>query len=450
METEVSYIPHTEADRREMLAAVGVAEMADLFVDIPAELRFPELRLPAPLAEQEVRARLAELAETNVHTGQLPSFLGAGAYAHYTPAVVNYINQRGEFLTAYTPYQPELSQGTLQGIYEYQTMMCQLYDMEVSNASMYDGATALAEGALMTIGATRRRKIVVAGALHPAYRQVLGTYTGGLNVEIVEVPLDPATLRTDAAALRAAVDGAACVAVQYPNFLGAIEDLAELGQIAHEAGALFVVSAYPMALGLLRPPGAFGADIAVGEGQCFGVGLNYGGPYLGVLTCKQQFIRQMPGRVIGMTNDIEGKRGFVMTLRTREQDIRRERATSNICTNQGLMQLTATVYLALMGSGGVAQVAELCYQKAHYLAQRVGAIEGIAVVGDTPFFNEFVVRLPRPVAEVNAALLNQGFIGGYDLAAEYPALGDAMLLCATEMQSKAQIDRFAEALAEIL
>ncbi len=446
----MSYIPHTEADRREMLAAIGVAEIADLFVDIPSELRFPELRLPAPLAEQEVRARLTELAETNVHTGQLPSFLGAGAYAHYTPAVVNYINQRGEFLTAYTPYQPELSQGTLQGIYEYQTMMCQLYDMEVSNASMYDGATALAEGVLMTIGATRRRKLVVAGALHPAYRQVLATYTGGLGVEIVEVPLDPATLRTDVAALRAAVTGAACVAVQYPNFLGAIEDLAELGQIAHDAGALFVVSAYPMALGLLKPPGAFDADIAVGEGQCFGVGLNFGGPYLGVLTCKQQFIRQMPGRVIGMTNDVEGKRGFVMTLRTREQDIRRERATSNICTNQGLMQLTATVYLSLMGSGGVSQVAELCYQKAHYLAQRVGAIEGIEVVGDTQFFNEFVVRLPRPAAEINAALLNQGFIGGYDLSAEYPQLGDAMLLCATEMQSKAQIDRFAEALAEVL
>jgi glycine dehydrogenase subunit 1 len=446
----VSYVPHTEADRREMLGAIGVADIADLFADIPQELRFPELKLPAPLSEQEVRARLAELAETNVHTGQLPAFLGAGAYAHYTPAVVGYINQRGEFLTAYTPYQPELSQGTLQGIYEYQTMMCQLYDMEVSNASMYDGATALAEGVLMTIGATRRRKLVVAGALHPAYRQVLGTYTAGLGVEIVEVPVDPATLRTTGDALRSAVEGAACVAVQYPNFLGAIEDLDELGRIAHEAGALFVVSSYPMALGLLKPPGAFGADIAVGEGQCFGVGLNFGGPYLGVLTCKQSLIRQMPGRVIGMTTDVEGARGFVMTLRTREQDIRRERATSNICTNQGLMQLTATVYLSLMGAGGVAQVAELCYQKAHYLAQQVGAIEGVDVVGATPFFNEFVVRLPRPAAEVNAALLNLGFIGGYDLATDYPELGDAMLLCATEMHSKGQIDRFAEALGEVL
>lgn len=433
-----------------MLGAIGVAEVADLFADIPAELRFPELKLPAPLSEQEVRARLAELAETNVHTGQLPAFLGAGAYAHYVPAVVGYINQRGEFLTAYTPYQPELSQGTLQGIYEYQTMMCQLYDMEVSNASMYDGATALAEGVLMTIGATRRRKLVVAGALHPAYRQVLGTYTAGLGVEIVEVPVDPATLTTTAAALKSVVEGAACVAVQYPNFLGAIEDLEEFGRIAHGAGALFVVSSYPMALGLLKPPGAFGADIAIGEGQCFGVGLNFGGPYLGVLTCKQNLIRQMPGRVIGMTTDVEGARGFVMTLRTREQDIRRERATSNICTNQGLMQLTATVYLSLMGAGGVSQVAELCYQKAHYLAQQVGAIEGVEVVGATPFFNEFVVRLPRPAAEVNAALINLGFIGGYDLKAEYPELGDAMLLCATEMNSKGQIDRFAEALGEVL
>src|SRR4051794_3847450 len=283
----MSYVPHTEADRQQMLAAIGVDTVADLFQDIPAALRFPELRLPAPLSEQEVRARLAELAETNIHTGQMPSFLGAGAYGHYVPAAVGYINQRGEFLTAYTPYQPELSQGTLQGIYEYQTMMCELYGMEVSNASMYDGATALAEGALMTIGATRRRKLVVAGTLHPAYRQVLRTYTSGLNVEIVEVPCDAATLRTDQEALRAAVTGAACVAVQYPNFLGAIEDLGALDQIAHEAGALFVVASYPMALGLLKPPGAFDADIAVGEAQCFGAGLNFGGPYLGVLTCKQ-------------------------------------------------------------------------------------------------------------------------------------------------------------------
>jgi glycine dehydrogenase subunit 1 len=446
----MSYVPHTEADREQMLAAIGVESVAELFQDIPAALRFPELRLPAPLSEQEVRARLAELAETNIHTGQMPSFLGAGAYAHYIPAVVGYINQRGEFLTAYTPYQPELSQGTLQGIYEYQTMMCQLYDMEVSNASMYDGATALAEGALMTIGATRRRKMVVAGTLHPAYRQVLRTYTSGLNVEIVEVPCDPATLRTDQEALRAAVTGAACVAVQYPNFLGAIEDLAALGQIAHEAGALFVVASYPMALGLLKPPGAFDADIAVGEAQCFGAGLNFGGPYLGVLTCKQNLVRLMPGRVVGVTTDVEGARGFVMTLRTREQDIRRERATSNICTNQGLIQLTATVYLSLLGSGGIKQTAQLCYQKAHYLAQRVGALPGVEVVGDSPFFNEFVVRLPRPAAEINATLLNQGFIGGYDLASDYPELGNALLLCATELNTRAQIDRFAEALADVL
>ena len=446
----MSYVPHTEADREHMLAAIGVESVADLFQDIPAALRFPELRLPAPLSEQEVRARLAELAETNVHTGQMPAFLGAGAYAHYIPAVVGYINQRGEFLTAYTPYQPELSQGTLQGIYEYQTMMCQLYGMEVSNASMYDGATALAEGALMTIGATRRRKMVVAGTLHPAYRQVLRTYTAGLNVEIVEVPCDTATLRTDQEALRTAAEGAACVAVQYPNFLGAIEDLGALGQIAHEAGALFLVSSYPMALGLLKPPGAFDADIAIGEAQCFGAGLNFGGPYLGVLTCKQNLVRLMPGRVVGVTTDVDGARGFVMTLRTREQDIRRERATSNICTNQGLIQLTATVYLSLLGSGGIRQTAELCYQKAHYLAQKVGTLPGVEMIGNSPFFNEFVVRLPRPAAEINAALLNQGFIGGYDLAADYPDLGNAMLLCATEMNSRAQIDRFVDALAEVL
>jgi glycine dehydrogenase subunit 1 len=446
----MSYVPHTDADREQMLAAIGVDSVADLFVDIPQKLRFPELRLPAPLSEQEVRARLTELAESNNHAGQLPSFLGAGAYGHYVPAAVGYINQRGEFLTAYTPYQPELSQGTLQGIYEYQTMICQLYGMDVSNASMYDGGTALAEGALMTIGATRRRKIVVAGTLHPAYRHVLRTYTVGLNVEIVEVPCDPATLTTDLEALHAAAEGAACVAVQYPNFLGAIEDMAELGRIAHAAGALYLVASYPMALGLLKPPGEFDADIAVGEGQCFGAGLNFGGPYLGVLTCKQNLVRLMPGRVVGVTSDVEGKRGFVMTLRTREQDIRRERATSNICTNQGLIQLTATVYLALMGARGVEQVARLCYQKSHYLAQKLATLPGVEVVGTSNFFNEFVVRLPRPAAEVNAALLGLGFIGGYDLATDYPEFDNAMLLCATELNTSAHIDRFVEALAEVL
>jgi glycine dehydrogenase subunit 1 len=448
----VSYVPHTDADRAAMLERIGVERIEELFADIPEGLRFPELQLPAPLSEQEVRARLGELAAKNRHTGQLPSFLGAGAYNHYVPAAVGYINQRGEFLTAYTPYQPELSQGTLQSIYEYQTMICQLYGMEVSNASMYDGATALAEGALMSIGATRRRKMVVAGTLHPAYRETLRTYIAGLGVEIVEVSPDAATLRTEPDALRAAVEGAGCVAVQYPNFLGQIEDLAALGRIAHEAGALFLVSAYPMALGLLKPPGAFDADIAVGEGQCFGVGLNFGGPYLGVLTCKQQFIRQMPGRVVGVTTDTEGRRGFVMTLRTREQDIRRERATSNICTNQGLMQLTATVYLALLGNDGVRRTAELCYQKAHYLAGGVAAIPGVEPLGapDGRFFNEFAVRLPRPAAEINEALLERGFLGGYDLSADYPELGNALLLCTTEMNDKEEIDRFVAALAGVI
>ena len=446
----MSYVPHTEADREQMLAAIGVDTIADLFQDIPEALRFPELRLPAPLSEQEVRARLGELAEANSHTGQLASFLGAGAYGHYTPAAVGYINQRGEFLTSYTPYQPELSQGTLQGIYEYQTMACEIFGMEVSNASIYDGATALAEGALMTIGATRRRKLVVAGGVHPAHRQVLQTYTSGLNAEIVELPLDPATLHTDLSTLREAAQDAACVIVQYPNFLGAIEDMTAIAKLTHEAGALFVVSSYPMSLGLLKPPGAFGADIAVGEGQCFGAGLSFGGPYLGMLTCKQSLVRLMPGRVVGVTSDVEGARGYVMTLRTREQDIRRERATSNICTNQGLIQLTATVYLALMGAGGLEQVATLCYQKAHYLAEQLKTLPGIEVLGDRPFFNEFVVRLPRPAAELNKALLGLGFIGGYDLANDYPSLGNAMLLCATEMNTRAQIDGFVGALREIL
>lgn len=438
----MSYVPHTAADREKMLGDIGVADTADLFTDIPEQLRFPQLRLPGPMSEQAVRARLAELAQRNRHTGQVASFLGAGAYHHYVPAAVGYITQRGEFLTAYTPYQPELSQGTLQSIYEYQTMVCQLLDMEVSNASMYDGATALAEGVLMAVGHTRRRRVVIAGTLHPAYREVLRTYTQGLGIEIVEVAAASAALRVTAENISRETEGAACVAVQYPNFLGQIEDLAAIGEVAHQAGALFVVAAYPLALGMLKPPGAFDADIAVGEGQSLGAGLNYGGPYLGLLASKQHLIRQMPGRLTGMTNDTEGRCGFVLTLQTREQHIRREKATSNICTNQGLIQLTATVYLALMGKEGLREVADLCYQKAHYLAEQLAMVDGVEVVAPGPFFNEVVVRLPRPVADVNAALLRRQIIGGYDLSRDYPELGNAMLVCATEMTSRAEIDRF--------
>lgn len=445
----MSYVPHTAADRQQMLGDIGVASIDDLFSDIPASLRFPELRLPGPLAEQDVRARLAELAGKNRHTGQLASFLGAGAYNHYVPAAVGYITQRGEFLTAYTPYQPELSQGTLQSIYEYQTMVCQLFDMEVSNASMYDGATALAEGVLMAAGHTRRRKVVVAGTLHPAYREVLHTYTRGLGVEIVEVAAEPGYLQVTPESVGAAIEGAACIAVQYPNFLGQIEDLEAIGRVAHDAGALFVVATYPLSLGLLKPPGAFGADIVVGEGQCLGAGLNYGGPYLGLLASKQHLIRQMPGRLTGMTSDTEGRCGFVLTLQTREQHIRREKATSNICTNQGLIQLTATVYLSLMGKEGLREVARLCYHKAHFLAARLDEVDGVEVVAPGHYFNEFVVRMPRPVAEVNAALLERQVIGGYDLSAHYPELGNAMLVCATELTSRDEIERFADALATL-
>lgn len=445
----MSYVPHTAADRQQMLGDIGVASIDDLFNDIPASLRFPELRLPGPMGEQDVRARLAELAGKNRHTGQLASFLGAGAYNHYVPAAVGYITQRGEFLTAYTPYQPELSQGTLQSIYEYQTMVCQLFDMEVSNASMYDGATALAEGVLMAAGHTRRRKVVVAGTLHPAYREVLRTYTQGLGVEIVEVAAEAGSLRVTPESVSAAIDGAACIAVQYPNFLGQIEDLEAIGRVAHEAGALFVVATYPLSLGLLKPPGAFGADIVVGEGQCLGAGLNYGGPYLGLLASKQHLIRQMPGRLTGMTSDTEGRCGYVLTLQTREQHIRREKATSNICTNQGLIQLTATVYLSLMGKEGLREVARLCYQKAHYLATRLAGVDGVEVVAPGHYFNEFVVRVPRPVAEINAALLERQVIGGYDLSPHYPELGNAMLVCATELTSREEIEGFAEALAAL-
>ena len=444
----MTYVPHTAADRREMLAAIGVPSVEALFADVPESVRFPKVELPAPLSEAEVMRELRALSEANVDLDHAACFLGAGAYRHYVPSVVQHVLARSEFYTAYTPYQPEVSQGTLQTIFEYQSMMCALTGMDVSNASHYDGATAVAEAAIMALNVTRgkRQRVLVAPAVHPEYRQVLRTYTQGMGVHVLGdedalAPLGALTARLD--------QGTACVIVQVPDFLGQLEtpqDLAALAEAAHGVGALFVVVADPISLGLFKPPSTYGADIVVGEGQSLGMPVSFGGPYLGYFTCREEYVRRMAGRLVGETTDAQGRRGYVLTLATREQHIRRERATSNICTNEALCALAAGVYLAALGKQGLRRVAELCWHKAHYAADTIDQIPGLAVQRSKPFFKEFVVRLPRPAAEINEMLLDWDIIGGYDLGASYPHLANHMLLCVTEMNTREEIDDLAGAL----
>ncbi len=440
------YIPHSDADRKAMLQRIGVSSLEALFEDVPERMRFPELDLPAAVSEIGARWELESLAEANLTTAEGSCFLGAGAYRHFVPAVVDAVISRGEFYSAYTPYQPEVSQGTLQSIFEYQTMICELTGMDVSNASHYDGATSTAEAVItaMNVHRMRRKKVVISRFVHPEYRAVIRAYTQGLGITIVD-DVEGAT------EIREALDEeTTCLIVQYPDFLGRFEDLSDLAAAAEAVGALFVVVADPIALGLLTPPGAFGADIVTGEGQGLGLGLNFGGPYLGFYATRKKHVRKIAGRLVGQTVDAEGERGFVLTLTTREQHIRRERATSNICTNQGLMALAAAVYMAALGRCGMRQVAELCYHKAHYAADEIDALDGFSVIRDKPFFKEFVVRCPRPVAEINDDLL-RGYVimGGYDLGEDYPALEDHMLLCVTEMNPRQEIDLLVRALREV-
>jgi glycine dehydrogenase subunit 1 len=442
------YLPHTDADRAEMLAAIGVERVEDLFQDVPASCRFPEVNLPAPLSEMEILAELQAIGEENLDTGHFSCFLGAGAYDHYVPRIVDQIISRSEFYTAYTPYQPEISQGTLQSIFEYQSMICALTGMEVANASHYDGATSVAEAAIMALNVHRgrRKKVLISPAVHPEYRAVVRTYTQGMGLEIAG-DSDPSSTLEDVTTL---LDGdTACLIVQTPDFFGQIEDLEGLAAKVHNVKALLVVVSDPVSLGLLKPPGDYGADIVVGEGQALGNGLNYGGPYLGLFACREKHVRKSAGRLVGQTVDVDGKRGFVLTLSTREQHIRRERATSNICTNQALCALATAVHLAALGPRGLRQLAELCYHKAHYAAGRIDALDGYHVVGDKPFFKEFVVRCPVPVKAINDHLLEEwGIIGGYDLGRDYPGMENRMLLCVTEVIARQEIDALAHALDE--
>jgi len=450
----MSYIPHTDSDRARMLAEIGVESIGDLFQDVPESVRYPELKLPPPLSEVEILRELRAMSEENADLDHYACFLGAGAYNHFVPSVVGHIIGRSEFYTAYTPYQPEISQGTLQAIFEYQSMVCALTGMDVANASHYDGATSLAEAALMSVNISRgkRHKIIVSPTVHPEYRATLRTYTPGPDLTVETLNFKPQTLNFEVESLKFELDNAACLIIQQPDFFGQLAEASELKHLAdvvHKAGALLIVSADPISLGLFIPPGEYGADIVVGEGQSLGNPLNFGGPYLGLLACREKYMRRMPGRLAGETVDTEGRRGFVLTLSAREQHIRRERATSNICTNQALCALAAGAYLAAMGKTGLRKVAELCYHKAHYAAQRIGALPGFDLVGSRPFFKEFVVRCPKPPSEINQALLERGIIGGYDLSRDYPQLENHMLLCVTEMNTQEEINRLVKALREI-
>lgn len=446
----MNYIPLTDADRQAMLQAIGVSSIAELFDDVPVSKRFPTLNLPPELSEQELQQHMGELAGRNDDMTEYDTFLGAGAYNHYIPPTVMHTIMRGEFYTAYTPYQPEISQGTLTAIFEYQTMVCQLTGMEVANASMYDGSTALAEAALMAARTTRRDKLVLAQTIHPEYREVAYTYSQALDLPITTVPYTRSG-RIDLDALKKTVDNeTACVAVQYPNFLGVIEDLAPIVEIAHAAGALVIVNADPISLGLLKAPGEFDVDIVVAEGQSISLPPYFGGPYLGIFATQMKYVRQLPGRVIGQTTDHDGRRAFVMTLQAREQHIRREKATSNICTNEALVALAATVYLASMGKHGLKRAAELSYHRAHYAAAELAKLPGCSLAFEGPFFKEFALRLPRPFAEINQKLLGKRIIGGYDLSKAYPELPNTALLAVTEMNSRSQIDRLVAELGGIL
>ncbi|MFH2102214.1 MAG: aminomethyl-transferring glycine dehydrogenase subunit GcvPA [Chloroflexota bacterium] len=447
----MNYIPISPSEREAMLATIGVKSLEDLFADIPAKHRFPELDLPPALTEMEAVAELSGLAAGNESTHDLVSFLGAGAYHHYIPAVVDHILRRGEFYTAYTPYQPEVSQGTLQAIFEYQALMANLTGMEVSNASHYDGATAVAESVSMAHAQFRgkRTKVVISPTVHPQYRATLRTYVQGMGLELAGD--DPkANLNAGPETLNKLVDeNTFLVIVQYPDFFGRIYDLAGLVEDAHSKGALVCVAANPTALAMFKTPGEMGADIVVGEGQPLGIPLSFGGPYLGFFTTRRQFVHKMAGRLVGETVDNRGQRAYVLTLTAREQHIKRERATSNICTNQGLMALASAVYMSLLGQTGLRQVAELCYHKAHYAAEQIARLPGFSMCFDTPFFHEFSVCCPKPVADIQQHLLENGILGGYDLGQDYPALKDHLLVAVTEMNSREEIDMLVDVLAEV-
>jgi len=442
------YIPHTKEDVKKMLEAIGLKKVEDLFGVIPKESKLSKpLNLPEPLSEPDLIRHLQGL--------QVPvtsSFLGAGAYHHFIPAVVSSLVSRSEFYTAYTPYQPEISQGTLQAIFEYQTLMCQLTGMEVSNASLYDGASSLAEAVLMAHRITRRRKVLLSGAIHPEYRKVIQTYIDPDQQEVVLIPFKKDEGRTDEKVLFDHLkEDVSAVVIQSPNFFGVIEDLHPIGKKVHDLGGLMIVGfSEAVGYGILQPPGAMGADIVAGEGQSLGIPVSYGGPYLGIFTTQEKFVRNMPGRLVGETVDLEEKRGFVLTLATREQHIRRERATSNICTNEGLCALMATIFLSCLGKEGLKELAMMNLSKAEYAKKAISRIRGCKPNFTAPTFNEFVLQIEKEPEEVLEKLKKEKILGGLPLAKFYPELHHHLLITVTEMNTKEEIDRWADILEQAL
>jgi len=435
------FTPHTTEEKKAMLKEIGVVSFNELIKTIPKSVQFKgKLNLPKPIAELEAKKLLSEIANTNRNLSEYTSFLGAGAYDHYIPSVINHVISRSEFYTAYTPYQAEVSQGTLQGIYEYQSLICELFGMDVSNASMYDGASALAEACHMARDLTQRHKILIADTVNPHYMKVVRTYTEGLRIPIEIIPFKNGSI--DLESLENLLDdNVAAVLVQHPNFFGSLEPIFEIERIVHKHGVLLVVCVDPISLGILTPPGEYNADIAVGEGQSLGIASSYGGPFLGIFTCKKEFIRRMPGRLSARTVDAEGKTGYVLALQTREQHIRRGKATSNICTNEALCALAAAVYLSVMGKQGIKEVANQCFAKSHYLANQIKKIKGFEIAYSTPFFKEFVVKTTIPPSSIIDAALKKRIFAGVDLHRFDDHWQKNLLIAVTEQRTKKEMNK---------
>lgn len=443
------FIPHSQIDEKEMLSSLGISEKEELFSHIPKEIRLSkELSLPAPLSEIEVEQEIKKISLMNKGVNEYISFLGGGSYNHWIPSTVEYILSRGEIFSPYTPYQPEASQGTLTILFEFQTMMCELFDMEVSNASVYDGASALAEACLMALRITQKEEVIISSAIHPEYRTVVKTYLESAGFKVKEIKFREDG-RTDLEALEKALSSdTAAFAIQNPNFFGIIEDIKGIQSLREKTNILLIACVVePISLGLLTPPGSYKADIAVGEGKSFGIPLNFGGPYLGIFTSKMEYVRNMPGRIVGETTDTEGKRGFVLTLSTREQHIRRAKATSNICTNHNMCAIAATVYLASIGKKGFKKISEMNLKKAHFLARELGK-RNIELLFKSPFYNEFAIKVKNPDKVLEAGL-ERGFLAGLSLKRFYPDLENSLLINVTEVHDTQSLEKFANFLGEI-
>ncbi|ODS33641.1 MAG: glycine dehydrogenase subunit 1 [Candidatus Scalindua rubra] len=451
MPNKINYTPNTESDIKIMLKEIGVKSVDDLLEDIPKELLCKPINIPDGMSEMELRHSLKSLSDKNSNLNKYTSYLGAGAYEHFIPSVVDHLSSRGEFYTCYTPYQPEVSQGTLQGIYEFQSMMCELLAMDVANASMYDGASSLAEAAVLALRYKQKEKVIVSKTVHPEYREVLSTYLQGLDVKLIELEMDNGI--TSVTDLESKIDkNTACVLIQTPNFFGCLEDTEELAEITHKNEALFVACVNPMALGIIKPPGEYNADIAVGDIQGLGNYVYYGGPHAGFFATSKELMRKMPGRLAGATTDSKGRRAFVLTLQAREQHIRRGKATSNICTNQQLLALRTCIYLSTLGKAGIIEVGELNVYKSHYTITKLCELEWIEPLFNKPFFNEFAIKISGDckIKDINKRLFEAGIIGGLDISSLYPDTQNAMLLCVTETKTKKDIDKLVLNISNII